>query len=218
MWYTLRYANTFICAPAPGGRAGHPGGRSPVFVRLYGPPLPNPARQCRGPADDHHCTLPALHRPNCPQCYSCIPPARSRRAAAALVPPAYARRPSSTLGPARPCGPCCTRVRGPSASPRAGGRSQLAAEVSFAQGLTPRLVSDETIRVALRRLRRELEAGQTLDHQSRSRVCPKKKRRDQLIQRAMAQPSWALGFGDEVWWSRLAQPNQHCLDRGRRHA
>src|SRR4029453_14164977 len=29
----------------------------------------------------------------------------------------------------------------------------LAAEVSFAQGLTPRLVSDETIRVALRRLR-----------------------------------------------------------------
>ena len=30
---------------------------------------------------------------------------------------------------------------------------QLAAEVSFAQGLTPRLVSDETIRVALRRLR-----------------------------------------------------------------
>jgi hypothetical protein len=29
----------------------------------------------------------------------------------------------------------------------------LAAEVSFAQGLTPRLVSDETIRMALRRLR-----------------------------------------------------------------
>jgi hypothetical protein len=28
----------------------------------------------------------------------------------------------------------------------------LAAEVSFAQGLTPRLVSDETIRLALRRL------------------------------------------------------------------
>jgi len=25
----------------------------------------------------------------------------------------------------------------------------------------------------------------------------------------MTQPPWALGFGDEVWWSRLAQPNQH---------
>ena len=26
----------------------------------------------------------------------------------------------------------------------------------------------------------------------------------------MVQPTWALGFGDEVWWSRLAQPDQHC--------
>jgi len=25
----------------------------------------------------------------------------------------------------------------------------------------------------------------------------------------MAQPTWALGCGDDVWWSRLAQPNQH---------
>jgi len=49
-----------------------------------------------------------------------------------------------------------------------------------------------------------------LDHQSRSGVDPKKKRRDQLIQRVNTQPTWALGFGDEVWWSRLAQPNQHC--------
>jgi len=54
-----------------------------------------------------------------------------------------------------------------------------------------------------------VEAGETLDHQSRSSVCPKKKRRDQLIQRVRTQPTWALGFGDEVWWSRLAQPNQH---------
>jgi len=39
---------------------------------------------------------------------------------------------------------------------------------------------------------------------------PEKKRRDRLIQRARPQPTWALGFGDEVWWSRLAQPDQHC--------
>jgi transposase len=25
----------------------------------------------------------------------------------------------------------------------------------------------------------------------------------------VAHPTWALGFGDEVWWSRLAQPDQH---------
>ena len=30
-----------------------------------------------------------------------------------------------------------------------------------------------------------------------------------MIQRANPRPTWALGFGDEVWWSRLAQPNQH---------
>jgi hypothetical protein len=29
------------------------------------------------------------------------------------------------------------------------------------------------------------------------------------MRQAMAQPTWALGFGDDVWWSRLAQPNQH---------
>jgi len=26
----------------------------------------------------------------------------------------------------------------------------------------------------------------------------------------MTRPTWALGFGDEVGWSRLAQPDQHC--------
>jgi len=35
-----------------------------------------------------------------------------------------------------------------------------------------------------------------------------------MIQRAMAHPTWALGFEDEVWWSRLAQPDQHCWTDG----
>jgi len=35
-----------------------------------------------------------------------------------------------------------------------------------------------------------------------------------VIQRAMAHSTWALGFGDEVWWSRLAQPNQHAWTEG----
>jgi hypothetical protein len=54
-----------------------------------------------------------------------------------------------------------------------------------------------------------VETRPTLDYESRSGLCPQKKRRDLLIQRAKTQPTWALGFGDEVWWSRLAQPNQH---------
>ena len=57
--------------------------------------------------------------------------------------------------------------------------------------------------------RRALEARQTLDHQSRSGVPPKKKRRDRLIALAVTHPTWGLGFEDEVWWSRLAQPALH---------
>jgi DDE superfamily endonuclease len=30
--------------------------------------------------------------------------------------------------------------------------------------------------------------------------------RDRLIRVARAHPDWALGFADEVWWSRVAQP------------
>src|SRR4029453_5512314 len=54
-----------------------------------------------------------------------------------------------------------------------------------------------------------LEPGQALDHQPRPSLCSKKKRRARLVQRALVQPTWAVGFGDEVWWSRLAQPDQH---------
>ena len=34
----------------------------------------------------------------------------------------------------------------------------------------------------------------------------KKNRRDRLIRLAASRPGWALGFADEVWFSRLAQP------------
>src|SRR5262245_4161905 len=36
-----------------------------------------------------------------------------------------------------------------------------------------------------------------------------KKRRDRLMALAVTPPTWGLGFGDEVWWSRLAQPAMH---------
>jgi hypothetical protein len=49
-----------------------------------------------------------------------------------------------------------------------------------------------------------------LDHQSRSGVCTKKKARDRLIRLASTHPQWALGFDDETWWSRWAQPALHA--------
>jgi DDE superfamily endonuclease len=40
-------------------------------------------------------------------------------------------------------------------------------------------------------------------------VRPKKSARDRLIRLATTHPTWALGFEDEVWWSRLARPALH---------
>src|SRR5262245_6901318 len=57
---------------------------------------------------------------------------------------------------------------------------------------------------------RFLAAGQALDHQPRPRLRAKKKARDRLIRLAATHPEWVLGFQDECWWSRLAQPNLHA--------
>jgi DDE superfamily endonuclease len=45
-----------------------------------------------------------------------------------------------------------------------------------------------------------------VDHEPRPRVRTKKSARDRLIRLATSHPTWALGFQDEVWWSRLARP------------
>ena len=54
-----------------------------------------------------------------------------------------------------------------------------------------------------------VETGQALDHQPRRGIHAQKKRRDRLIALAQLHPDWAIGFGDEVWWSRVAQPTAH---------
>jgi hypothetical protein len=46
-----------------------------------------------------------------------------------------------------------------------------------------------------------------VDHQPRPGVRTKKSARDRLIRLAATHPAWALGFQDEVWWSRLARPS-----------
>src|SRR5947209_7405106 len=86
---------------------------------------------------------------------------------------------------------------------------ELAAEVSFTRGIASRPISGETIRNGLKLL------GVRWKHAKHWITSPdpdyvrKKKRRDSLIRLLLAHPSWVLGFLDEVWWSRLAQPDQH---------
>ena len=49
-----------------------------------------------------------------------------------------------------------------------------------------------------------------MDHLPRPRVRPKRRRRDRLIRLAEGNPEWAVGFEDEVWWSRFALPSLHA--------
>jgi hypothetical protein len=46
-----------------------------------------------------------------------------------------------------------------------------------------------------------------MDYQPGPAVRPKKRARDRLIRLAPQHPDWALGYEDEVWWSRLVQPH-----------
>jgi transposase len=48
-----------------------------------------------------------------------------------------------------------------------------------------------------------------MDHQPGSGVRAEQSARDRLIRLATSHPTWALGFQDEVWWSRLAAPALH---------
>ncbi len=208
MGYTLRHANTFICTPAHGGRAGHAGDRPPVRVRLYCPALSHPPRQRRGAVDDHHCTHAARHRPHGAQCAACIPPAQSRGVAAVIVAATHHGddlRYGDLRGASGAVAPESPNLR-QAHQPLDAGAGRRGERCRGADATTGQRRSDSGGPAPARRV---LEARQTLEHQSRSRVCAKKKRRDQLIPRVNTRPTWALGFGDEVWWSRLAQPNQH---------
>lgn len=52
----------------------------------------------------------------------------------------------------------------------------------------------------------QLETSQTLDHQPRPPIRVKKNVRTRLITYASPRSDWAIGFVDEVWWSRFALP------------
>src|SRR3712207_525011 len=59
-----------------------------------------------------------------------------------------------------------------------------------------------------------LEAGRALADQPRPGLRSQESRRDRLIRLTGSRPGWALGFADEVWFSRLAQPALHAWTAG----
>jgi transposase len=101
-------------------------------------------------------------------------------------------------------------------SPRAFGKQtsvwtlELAAEVAFERGLTAWRVSDETIRATLARMGVRWRRAKEWITSPDPEYARKKAKRDRLIRLAQTHPDWLLGFADEVWWSRLAQPTLYA--------
>jgi transposase len=92
---------------------------------------------------------------------------------------------------------------------------ELVAEVSVEMSIASRLVSGETIRNALRQLGVHWKRAKHWITSPDPDYLRKKNRRDSLIRLVLSHPTWALSFGDEVWWSRLAQPDQHRWVEGK---
>src|SRR5260221_1456801 len=99
-------------------------------------------------------------------------------------------------------------------SPRTFGKTtscwtlELAAEVCVEQGLTGSQVSLATIRLALKKLGVGWQRAKHWITSPDPEYVRKKQRRDALI--ALAQRyGWEIGYQDEVWWSRVSQPNLH---------
>src|SRR5712692_5945513 len=79
----------------------------------------------------------------------------------------------------------------------------LAAEVSVTMGIASRPISGETIRNALAQLGVHWKRAKHWITSPDPDYLRKKRRRDALMRLVVEHPTWALGFADEVWWSRF---------------
>ena len=151
MWYPVSHASTIMYPTARHRRASRLGSRVALVVRLYLSPLPDAAGECRRSAYHRDCPHPTLQRPDRTQRDSRFPAARTSGFAVEIIaPPHHAGR----VDRPRP------RTAARAATPKPAHLRQrhqhldleLAAEVSFAEGITARQVSGETIRSALKQL------------------------------------------------------------------
>jgi transposase len=94
--------------------------------------------------------------------------------------------------------------------PRSPWTLQRLAEVCFARHLTSQELSAEAIRWTLKRLDINWKRGKHWMTSPDPHYARKKAHRDQLMRLSAHHPEWVLGFEDEVWWSRVAQPALHA--------
>ena len=82
----------------------------------------------------------------------------------------------------------------------------LVAAVCHDLGWTPRRLTGEAIRLALRRLGISWKRAKHWITSPDPAYARKKAARERLLCLAESHPDWVLGFQDETWWSRLALP------------
>jgi hypothetical protein len=210
MWYLILHATDLsFCPGLKPRRAPADGGRSPVRRCLSRAALPDRAGQrvrSRGAAE---CAPSRVQRTNRAQCRACLQCLGRGVSAARILPTPYHARALGERGrPAAPglVAPQSSHLRLPhqAVDLREGGRGQFCSR-PHSPADQPR--NDPQCPAALGG---ELAAGQALDYQSRRGLCPKKQARDRLIRWTASHPEWVLGFEDEPWWSRLAQPALHA--------
>jgi hypothetical protein len=210
MWYFILHATDLsLCSGRYSRGAPAIGERTPVRRSLSRTALPGRAGQrvgCRGAAD---CTPSGGQRPNRAQCRARVQsPGGSVSAAQLLAAPHHTRAVGERGSSAAP------GVVAPESSDLRPSDQSVDLRVSRRGEFCPRphppAGQSRSDPHGFAPLGGELAASQGLDYQSRLGVYPQKKARDRLIRLVASHPEWALGFEDETWWSRVAQPALHA--------
>ena len=200
---------TPLCASADGRRAPGPGGGPALARRLRPAPLPDRAGQRPRRAGPGHRAQPGLRRADRARRHHGVRRARAGRPDARQLP-----APHDPCGvPRRPAEPLRALLH---QSPRTFGKPtslwtlDLAAEVSFEEGLTPERVSGETIRATLVRLGVRWKRAKHWITSPDPEYARKKVARDRLIRLARTHPdgSWAsrTRSGGAAWPTRPSTP------------
>jgi|SRR5579884_338458 len=210
MWYIPLYETTHFC-PRPDPRGTQGPGSGVAFVgSLCASSLPDSARQRTRRANACHRAVPLVRRTNSAPCHPRVQPARSGGALCWLQP-----APPSCDRAARGRNCRAVQSRVPSSSARFWLPDQpvdarLARQTGCSSGRDGPPSQHRDHAPNAQALRDQLETSQALDHQPRSALRGKQTARDRLLSWASQEKqvaTWAIGFLDEVWWSRFALPN-----------
>src|SRR5438132_63402 len=172
--------------------------------------MPDPARFLTRPAPLTDSCQPGLRHPDCTQRHQGLPPRRASVPKTRLI-TAQDGKATAAWGQSRSVASHLT----PNSTCL--WQTHFRVDARFSSRGVPRAGLDRarsqhrTDPPSSQAVGRWVAASQALDHLARPTVRAQKNRRDLLIAAASerADQGWVIGYSDEVWWSRLAQPRMH---------